>query len=101
MKCTGVIRCLSSGLVKNDKIIFMFFPISEAFLGHFQSFTFYKIGGQAKESNMIIYVSCSKIQQLRSRERIEVRPTENDSTRLYKNGDISVVITCSQLKFGR
>ena len=27
--------------------------------------------------------------------RIEVRPTENDSTRLYKNGDISVVITCS------
>ena len=32
---------------------------------------------------------------LRSRLRIEVRPTENDSTRLYKNGDISVVITCS------
>ena len=32
---------------------------------------------------------------LRSRVRIEVRPTENDSTRLYKNGDISVVITCS------
>ena len=28
---------------------------------------------------------------LRSRVRIEVRPTENDSTRLYKNGDISVV----------
>ena len=27
--------------------------------------------------------------------RIEVRPTENDSTRLYKNGDISVVITRS------
>ena len=38
---------------------------------------------------------------LRSRLRIEVRPTENDLTRLYKNGDISVVITCSQLKFGR
>ena len=33
--------------------------------------------------------------KLRLRERIEVRPTENDSTRLYKNGDISVVITCS------
>ena len=32
---------------------------------------------------------------LRSRVRIEVRPTENDSTRLYKNGGISVVITCS------
>ena len=32
---------------------------------------------------------------LRSWVRIEVRPTENDSTRLYKNGDISVVITCS------
>ena len=32
---------------------------------------------------------------LRSRLRIEVRPTENDLTRLYKNGDISVVITCS------
>ena len=32
---------------------------------------------------------------LRSRVRIEVRPTENDSTQLYKNGDISVVITCS------
>ena len=31
---------------------------------------------------------------LRSRMRIEVRPTENDLTRLYKNGDISVVITC-------
>ena len=28
---------------------------------------------------------------LRSRLRIEVRPTENDLTRLYKNGDISVV----------
>ena len=27
--------------------------------------------------------------------RIEVRPTENDSTWLYKNGDISIVITCS------
>ena len=32
---------------------------------------------------------------LRSRVRIEVPPTENDSTRLYKNSDISVVITCS------
>ena len=32
---------------------------------------------------------------LRSRLRIEVRPTENDLTRLYKNGHISVVITCS------
>ena len=32
---------------------------------------------------------------LRSRLRIEVRPTENDLTQLYKNGDISVVITCS------
>ena len=31
---------------------------------------------------------------LRSRLRIEVRPTENDLTRLYKNDDISV-ITCS------
>ena len=29
---------------------------------------------------------------LRSRLRIEARPTENDLTRLYKNGDISVVI---------
>ena len=38
---------------------------------------------------------------LRSRVRIEVQLTENDSTRLYKNGDISVVITRSQLKFGR
>ena len=33
--------------------------------------------------------------QFRSRLRIEVRLTENDLTRLYKNGDISVVITCS------
>ena len=32
---------------------------------------------------------------LRSRVRIEVRPTENDLTRLYINGDISVGITCS------
>ena len=32
---------------------------------------------------------------LRSRVRTEVRPTKNDSTRLYKSGDISVVITCS------
>ena len=31
---------------------------------------------------------------LRSRLRIEVQPTENDLTWLYKNGDISVVITC-------
>ena len=43
---------------------------------------------------------CTEIRQyfaisLRSRLRIEVRPTENDLTRLYKNGDISVVITCS------
>ena len=33
--------------------------------------------------------TCS--QHLRSRVWIVVRPTENDSTRLYKNGDISVV----------
>ena len=33
--------------------------------------------------------------ELRSRVWIVVRPTENDSTRLYKNGDISVVISCS------
>ena len=41
--------------------------------------------------------------KLRSRLRIEVRPTENDLTRLYKNGDISVVITCTVclLDFGR
>ena len=32
---------------------------------------------------------------LRSWLRIEVRPTENDLTLLHKNGDISVVITCS------
>ena len=32
---------------------------------------------------------------LRSRVWIVVRPTENDSTRLYKNGDISDVISCS------
>ena len=32
---------------------------------------------------------------LRSRVRIELRPTENDSTWLYKNGDISVVVKCS------
>ena len=32
---------------------------------------------------------------LRSHVWIVVRPTENDSTRLYKNGDISVVISCS------
>ena len=36
-----------------------------------------------------------EMMQLRSRLRTEVRPTENDLTRLYKNGDISVVITCS------
>ena len=43
-----------------------------------------------------VYMIC-----LRSRVRTEVRPMENDSTRLYKNGDISVVIKCSLLKFGR
>ena len=32
---------------------------------------------------------------LRSRLRIEVRPTGNDLARLYKNGDISVIITCN------
>ena len=30
-----------------------------------------------------------------SRPGIAVRPTENDSTRLYKNGDISAVISAS------
>ena len=38
---------------------------------------------------------CIEKLNLRSRVRIEVRPAKNDSTRLYKNGDISVVITCS------
>ena len=32
---------------------------------------------------------------LRSRVWIVMRPTENDLTRLYKNGDISVVISYS------
>ena len=32
---------------------------------------------------------------VRSRLRIEVRPTENDPTRLYKNGDISVFISAA------
>ena len=45
--------------------------------------------------------SCENLCPLRSRVWIVVRPTENDSTRLYKNGDISVVISCSQLRFGR
>ena len=35
------------------------------------------------------------VEAIKVRLRIEVRPTENDLTRLYKNGDISVVITCS------
>ena len=38
---------------------------------------------------------------LRSRVWIVVRPTENDSTRLYKNDDISIVMSCSKLRFGR
>ena len=37
----------------------------------------------------------AKLKNLRSQLRIEVRPTENDLTQLYKNGDISVVIMCS------
>ena len=41
-----------------------------------------------------IETSCI-VDLLRLRVRIEVRPIENDLTRLYKNGDISVVITCS------
>ena len=32
---------------------------------------------------------------------IDVRPTENDSTRLYKNGDISAGIKCSSNLIGR
>ena len=35
------------------------------------------------------------LNHLRSRVWIVMRPTENDSTKLYKNGDISVVITYS------
>ena len=38
---------------------------------------------------------------LRSRVWIAVQPTKNDSTRLYKNGDISVVISCSSNLIGR
>ena len=41
-----------------------------------------------------------QLHALRSRVWIAVRPTENDSTRLYKNGDTSVVISCSKLKSG-
>ena len=32
--------------------------------------------------------------RLKSRVWIDVRSTENDSSRLYKNGDISAVIKC-------
>ena len=39
----------------------------------------------------------TRTQSLRSRVWTDVRATENDSTRLYKNGDISVVISYSQL----
>ena len=45
---------------------------------------------------ILIIKSPSKVLvSLRSLVRTEVRPTENDSTQLYKNDDISVVITCS------
>ena len=55
-------------------------------------FVFYQITSHYQISN-----SQPRIKNglLRSRVRIDVRPMENDSTRLYKNGDISVVITCS------
>ena len=46
------------------------------------------------EVSTILRIYCA-LGKLRSRLRIEVRPTENDLTRFYKNGDISVVITCS------
>ena len=38
---------------------------------------------------------------LRSRVWIAMQPTENDSTWLHKNGNITVVISYSYLKFGR
>ena len=46
------------------------------------------------QKNRMIQVE-SRVLALRSRLRIEVRPTENDLTRLYKNGDISIVVTCN------
>ena len=50
-----------------------------------------------RHENYLTYVGNIKKSEvsLKSRVWIVVRPTENDSTRLYKNGDISVVISCS------
>ena len=57
--------------------------------------TWYQLNFSVKSTSKVVKYL------LKSRLRIEVRPTENDLTRLYKNGDILVVITCSWLKFGR
>ena len=41
MICTSVIPCLSTGLAKNDKIMFMFVLFFRLF-GHFESLAFFR-----------------------------------------------------------
>ena len=64
--CTSVIPCLSSGLVKNDKMMSMFVLVSQIF-GHFQSLAFSRKWGDKPYTRVVeqdVLVNLSKVQQL-------------------------------------
>ena len=67
--CTAVIPCLSSGLAKNNKIMFMFVLFSR-FFGHFGRLAFFENGETdltPKQSNRMFLFCLSKVQQLRNK----------------------------------
>ena len=66
MICTSVITCLSSSLAKTNKIMSMFVLFSRLF-GRFGSLALFDNGRTnltPKQSNRIVLVNCSKVQQL-------------------------------------
>ena len=66
--CTTVVPCLSNGLGKNNKLCpcLSYFP---SFLRHLEKLAFFKNGGTnltPKQSNRMLLVNVSKVQQLSS-----------------------------------
>ena len=64
MICTSVIPCLSSGLAKNNKIMFMFVLW---LFGHFESLAFLRKWGDRSYTKVIkqhILLNFSKVRQL-------------------------------------
>ena len=59
MICTSKIPCLSSGLPKNNKLIFMFVLLFWLF-GHFDNLAFFE-NLEPKHSNRMLSVNFSKI----------------------------------------